>query len=316
MAVIMSGDDSTQLRVDPVSKAARVTLYGTDGQALAVLLAGTVEITNDVGSPIPVSGSVTVANLPATQAVSGSVAVSNLPATQPVSGSVAVTGNVEVVNDVGNPLPVSGAVTVSNFPGTQPVSGSVSVSNLPATQPVSGTVAVSNLAATQTVAGTVAVSNLPATQAVSGTVNVATLPALPAGANAIGTVAVTNTVPTAETRSATLHVSATGLTGAAVTATLPAVAGQFHYITALEITAYSTAARVGAAAPVLVTSTNMAGNPAWTFATAAAIGTTDRYQPPMAEPLRAAANGTATTIVCPATVGALWRVNVSYLAAP
>lgn len=268
MAVIKSGDDATQLRIDPASKAARVTLYGTDGQPLAVLLAGTVEISNDLGSPIPVSGTVTVTNLPATQIV---------------SGSVAVTGSVEVVNDIGNPLPVSGAVSVSNFPGTQPVSGAVSVSNLPATQAV---------------AGSVGVSNFPATQAVTGSVSVS------------------NTVPTAETRSATLHVTATGAAGAAVTATLPAVAGQSHHITALEITAYSTAARTGGVAPVLVASSNLPGNPAWTFATAAAVGTVDRYQPPMAEPLRAAAPATATTIACPATAGVIWRINVSYLAAP
>jgi hypothetical protein len=37
----------------------------------------------------------------------GSVAVSNFPATQPVSGNVGVTGEVEIVNDVGNPIPVS-----------------------------------------------------------------------------------------------------------------------------------------------------------------------------------------------------------------
>lgn len=58
-------------------------------------------------SPVPVSGTVSVGNFPATQPVSGSVAVSNFPATQPVSGTV----------------------SVGNFPATQPVSGTVAVGN-------------------------------------------------------------------------------------------------------------------------------------------------------------------------------------------
>lgn len=49
--------------------------------------------------------------------VSGTVA-----ATQSGSWSVSVTGEVEIKNDSGNPIPVSGTVAVSNFPATQPVS--------------------------------------------------------------------------------------------------------------------------------------------------------------------------------------------------
>jgi hypothetical protein len=102
-------------------------------------------------SPVSVSGSVTVANLPATQQVSGSVAVSNLPATQPVSGTVAV----------------------SNLPATQPVSGSVSVSNFPASQAVSGTF----WQATQPVSGPLTDTQLRASAVpVSGTFFQATQP--------------------------------------------------------------------------------------------------------------------------------------------
>jgi hypothetical protein len=56
----------------------------------------------------PVSGSVSVSNLPATQPVSGSVSVSNFPATQPVSGTFWQATQ-----------PVSGSVSVSNFPTSQ-----------------------------------------------------------------------------------------------------------------------------------------------------------------------------------------------------
>ena len=80
---------------------------------------GIVEISNGVGDPIPVAGTVSVSNFPATQAVTGTF----WQATQPVSGTV------EVTNDVGNPLPISGTVTANQ--GTSPwvVSGSVTTTS-------------------------------------------------------------------------------------------------------------------------------------------------------------------------------------------
>jgi hypothetical protein len=119
-------------------------------------------------NPMPVEGAVTVANLPATQAVSGPLTDAELRATA---------------------VPVSGTF----YPATQPVSGSVSVSNFPASQAVTGTF----WQATQPVSGTVAVSNHPSSMAVTGTfwqatqpVSLASLPALPAGSNTIGGVVV------------------------------------------------------------------------------------------------------------------------------
>ena len=56
----------------------------------AVTKATDVFVTNDASSPVPVSGTVNVGNLPATQSVSGTVNVGNLPATQQVSGTVDV----------------------------------------------------------------------------------------------------------------------------------------------------------------------------------------------------------------------------------
>jgi hypothetical protein len=80
---------------------------------------GIVEISNGVGDPIPVAGTVSVSNFPATQAVTGTF----WQATQPVSGTV------EVTNDVGNPLPISGTVTANQ--GTSPwvVSGNVTTTS-------------------------------------------------------------------------------------------------------------------------------------------------------------------------------------------
>lgn len=47
-----------------------------------------VIVTNPPSSPVPVSGQVSVGNLPATQVVSGTVDVGNLPRTQAVTGAV------------------------------------------------------------------------------------------------------------------------------------------------------------------------------------------------------------------------------------
>ena len=107
-----------------------------------------------------------------------------------VASLTVTVGNtqLEIVNDVGNPIPVNGTVSVGNFPSSTeisndagnpiPVSGTVAisnsaiaVSNFPTSTeiandagnpiPVSGTVAFSNTS--------INVGNFPATQAVSGT---------------------------------------------------------------------------------------------------------------------------------------------------
>lgn len=145
-----------------------------------------VEISNDTGFPIPVSGAVALdaATLAALEniTVGGTVAVSNFPTTT------------EISNDAGNPIPVSGTVTITDGAGPVTVDGTVNVGNFPATQPVTGTVALDapTLAALETitaiisgavaldaatlaalesisavVSGTVAVSNFPASVEVS-----------------------------------------------------------------------------------------------------------------------------------------------------
>ncbi len=111
-----------------------------------------------------------------------------------------------------------------------------------------------------------------------------------------------------------LAVSAVGAAGGALTLTIPAVASNFHYIAGIEITLYNSAARTGSATPVTVTTTNLPGNPAFTFPSAGAIGTVDRYLSELQR--KSTVGSTATIIVCPATTGVIWRVNVTYYTAP
>lgn len=240
-----------------------------------------------------VAGTVGVSNFPA---FPSSFAVSNFPATQPVSiaSPVAVTGAFWPATQ-----PVSGSVSVANFPGTQPVSGTF----WQATQPVS-------IAAPVPVTGTF----WQATQPVSGPLTdgqlrAAPLP-LPTGAATEATVA-------GIAKPSTLTATQTGNSGAAVTLTLAAVAGQFHYITHIRVQLYAAAARTGSATPVVVTTTNLPGSLAYTFETAQAIGTKVECVTELAgNPLKSSAAGIATTIVCPVAATGIWRITAHYYAAP
>ena len=109
-----------------------------------------------------------------------------------------------------------------------------------------------------------------------------------------------------------------GAAGAAVTLTLASPgAGLRHYLTYLAINRFATALLTAAAAPVTVTTTNLPGSLAFSFAAdAAAQGTIDRWREDFAFPIQASAQNTATTIVCPATTSLIWRVTAGFYVAP
>ncbi len=109
-----------------------------------------------------------------------------------------------------------------------------------------------------------------------------------------------------------------GTAGAATTLTLTAPgAGLRHYLTYLSINRFATALLTAGAAPVAVTTTNLPGSLAFSFAAdAAAQGTLDRWREDFAYPIAASAQNTATTIVCPATTGVIWRVTAGFYVAP
>lgn len=115
----------------------------------------------------------------------------------------------------------------------------------------------------------------------------------------------------------TLSVTALSATNAAVTATLPAVTGQFHYITSILIVRYCTTAIVGSAA-LVYTTTNLPGSLAWSTGNACTVGTTyTDVSLNLSSPLQSSASATATTIVAPAagTAGFV-RINVFYFTGP
>ncbi|EIJ33315.1 hypothetical protein [Thiothrix nivea] len=147
----------------------------------------------------------------------------------------------------------------------------------------------------------------------------ATVSISPAGASASSMVSAllpqftpTNPLPVKQDSSG-LSVTATSTAGAAVTLTLPAAgSGLYHYIDAIEINLYNTAARTGSATPISVTSTNIPGAPSWIFPTAGNIGEIERYNQSATYRIKSTAANTASTLVCPAVTGGLWKATVVY----
>jgi hypothetical protein len=196
---------------------------------LPPLVAGSASIGNvGVIGPITIANpgtlvspsSVTVANLPVTQAVSGTVTVANpgtlggtvgvsslpaLPAGANTIGSVAIVGTVPVSLTASGTQSVVGTITVAN-PSVAP--STVTIANLPALQAVSGTVTIANPGTTAT---SVTVANLPSVQAISGTVALA------------GTQAVSGAVTIANTAAVSGSVSVTGTAAVAGSVTVTSV---------------------------------------------------------------------------------------------
>lgn len=115
-------------------------------------------------------------------------------------------------------------------------------------------------------------------------------------------------------KACTLMVSNTGVASAAVTATLPAVAGLRHYVDRVSVVRSATALLTAAATPALVTATNLPGGPVLSFGQDAAAqgGDKELVHDFGGAGMAATAINTATTIVCPVYTGVIWRVNVSY----
>jgi hypothetical protein len=120
--------------------------------------------------------------------------------------------------------------------------------------------------------------------------------------------------PVLDSRPSTLCVTATGAASAAVTATLPSVAGLRHVIDFIQVTRSATAALTASATPVLVTTTGLPGNPVLTFGSdVAGVGIDKEVKLDFGSSgIAATALGTNTTVVCPVYTGVIWRVNVAY----
>lgn len=120
--------------------------------------------------------------------------------------------------------------------------------------------------------------------------------------------------PVIDSRPSTLLVTATGAASAAVTATIPSVAGLRHVIDFIQVTRSATTALATSATPVLVTTTGLPGNPVLTFGSdAGGIGVDKEVKLDFGSSgIAATALGTNTTVVCPVYTGVIWRISVAY----
>lgn len=106
--------------------------------------------------------------------------------------------------------------------------------------------------------------------------------------------------------------------GLAATLTLASPgAGLRHYLTYVSIQRTAAALLTAGTTPVNVTTTNLPGTLVFRFpADAAAQGTMFAIREDFAFPLAAVAQGTATTIVCPATPNVVWGITAGFYVAP
>jgi len=122
---------------------------------------------------------------------------------------------------------------------------------------------------------------------------------------------------TIETIPANLWVTGTAAVNTALTVTLPAAAGLFHYIVKIELIKLYSVVGVASGSGVIVTSTNL-NSAAWTTEqNSSAAGTCAKvvdYAPCV--PIKSAVVNTATTFVAPAQLQTIWRWNVVYYLGP
>jgi hypothetical protein len=119
-----------------------------------------------------------------------------------------------------------------------------------------------------------------------------------------------------DAEAAELAVTNTGVAGAAVTLTLPAIGSRFHYISLIQVARYAIAALAGGGAPLLVTTTNLPGAPVLDFASQSTAEGDEVQVLSPAKPIKSGVVGTATTIVCPAVANVIWRATAWYHLAP
>lgn len=101
--------------------------------------------------------------------------------------------------------------------------------------------------------------------------------------------------------------------------TLPApAAGLSIHITDLEIVKLYAVIGIASGAGVIITSTNLPGNPAWTTEQITSIaGTVTKVvKLTPTTPLKATAAAAAVTVTAPAQLETIWRINATYFEAP
>lgn len=204
-----------------------VQVMGGTVNAGTVTVGGTALVSVQGTANVNVTGgTVNVAPISGTVAVSGNVEITNDAGNPiPVSlTSTTVTGNVEVTNDAGNPLPVSWTGGTVNVAGTVSIH-ETGTANVNVT---GGTVSVNPISGTVSTAGTTLIQG---TASIAGTVPIS-IPGTP------------TVYPFAQTNQGTSGVSGT-VTGTAIVQVLGAAGASLkNYLTSVLVTNIDTASTV------------------------------------------------------------------------
>jgi len=113
---------------------------------------------------------------------------------------------------------------------------------------------------------------------------------------------------------ATACVTATAAVNTGLTLTVTAAgASKYQHFTKFQFTRFVTALAVATSVPIEITTTNLAGDPAfWIDSGALAAGTESNLVLDFNPPLRSAAFDTNTTFVAPAQAQTRWRMAAWY----
>jgi hypothetical protein len=116
---------------------------------------------------------------------------------------------------------------------------------------------------------------------------------------------------------ATVQNTTTAATGVAVSHTISGLPGVYIYLVSMYITKFCTATLTASAAPVIVTTGNLFGNPSFNFGAGAdLIGTKESLSIEPSTPVKSLASATAIVVTCPATPNVIWKVTTfSYVGA-
>jgi hypothetical protein len=115
-----------------------------------------------------------------------------------------------------------------------------------------------------------------------------------------------------------LCVKNAGIAGNAMTITLPAPGvGLRQYVSYIRLTRTAAGLLTAAATPLLITTTNLPGDPVFAMgAEADPLGKMQEYSDSLYRARPAVVKNTALTFVCPATPNVVWRGQVGYYVAP
>lgn len=123
------GEPSLRVSIQEMDASASLTIQGN---VIVTDITGSVEITNDIGNPVPVSGTVDIGTMPEltlgnvsvtfpeTQNITGTVSVDNFPTAFSVDNfptSFEISNEIEIKNDVGNPVSTTVIGTVPTTSG-------------------------------------------------------------------------------------------------------------------------------------------------------------------------------------------------------